>query len=322
MNTVSNLTHNVSTLYSGSQASTATAIREEATSTPASDVDAVSLSPSSNGRALLMSRVFRAAADANPPIETVDKPGAFTANFLTGQDREQLTKLYDFASENGIDLAHVDALAWDMAIYRQVNEKSTPGAIYDQEGRRVTYAFSEREAAIADRISAGSAKSNTYLDSGFIREILDPVSMPVHGTNLNFLEKAMEVLSPAGDAGEVDASSKQPGFQAGERWAPSDKTIEKKSEDIQFDHNTQQEVGKGPVIGESRRDVIKRMVEEFLAKKSESSTYETLFSTILKRNDNEETQNGFAVLESSLTSRPKASSSVQLYESIGRSKTP
>lgn len=236
----------------------------------------VSLS-ASNGRALLMTRVFHASADANPPVESIDTAYGVTANYLRLDDREKMANLYDFASSHGIDLAHVDALSFDLAIYRRSLENSTPGPIYDPEGHRVTYAFSERESKEADHILSGDAINSTYLDRGFIHKLLNPVEMCSHATDFKFLEKALEVLSPSGDAGNVSASSGPGGFQLSQKWAPGDGVIENKSEDIQFDNKTQSVVGQ--MSGESRRDLIKRLANDFLNSIGQNiSTYDALMN--------------------------------------------
>lgn len=239
--------------------------------------DTVSLSSVLKGRSLLMSRMFHSNdVNASIPVATVDNGSVPSVNFLTTTDRSQMSELYDYASKNGIDLAQVDGVVADLAMYRQSGEKSTPGNLYDLQGHKVTYAFAASDTKVADRILSDTTLKNTSLDHGFIKEVLDPVSTPGHVSNLKFLEKAISILSPSGDDKTVTPSTGNSSdyFQSNMKWKPSEKTIENKSADIQFDNASQTVVGQPNI--KSRQEIfhlaMAKVLENSKNKFSDSST--------------------------------------------------
>lgn len=239
--------------------------------------DTVTLSSVLTGKSLLMSRMFHNNdANASIPVATVDNGSVPAINFLTTTDRSQMSELYDYASKNNIDLAQVDGVAFDLAMYRQSGENSTPGNLYDMQGYKVTYAFPPSDAKVANRILSDTTLKNTSLDHGFIKEVLDPVSTPVHASNLKFLEKVISILSPSGDDKTVTPSTGNSSdyFQSNTKWAPSERIIENKSVDIQFDIASQTEVGKPNI--KSRQEIfhlaIAQVLENSKNKLTDSST--------------------------------------------------
>ncbi len=186
---------------------------DASTATHPHSSDQVTLSARPTGQSLLMSRVFHAPSNATVPVETIDNASAIASHFLTLRDRAQLADLYDYASANAIDLAHVDALASDLARYRQIGGAPV-GQRWDIEGHGVAYVFVASDEAVANRILSGSAIQNTTLDRGFIQNLLDPNQSPTHGADFKFLEKAMTVLSPSGDDGAAEAEASQEGGDA------------------------------------------------------------------------------------------------------------
>jgi len=229
---------------SSSNAGATTALATDASTAAHSlSSDQVTLSARPSGQALLMSRVFNAPSNATVPVETIDNAGAISSHFLTLRDRAQLADLYDYASANAIDLAHVDALASDLARYRQIGGAPV-GQRWDTEGHGVAFVFVPADEAVAKRILSGSAIQNTTLDRGFIRNLLDPNQSPTHGADFKFLEKAMTVLSPSGDAGAAAAGASQEGgdayFQNDTPWGdgPHNVIVEKMSLDVMLDLQT------------------------------------------------------------------------------------
>lgn len=243
--------------------------------------DTVTLSSVLTGKSLLMSRMFHNNdVNASIPVATVDNGSLPAVNFLTTTDRSQMSELYDYASKNNIDLAHVDGVAFDLAMYRQSGENSTPGNLYDMQGHKVTYAFPPSDANVANRILSDTTLKNTSLDHGFIKEVLDPVSTPVHGSNLKFLEKAISILSPSGEDKAVTPSTGNSSdyFQSNTKWAPSERIIENKSADIQFDIASQTEVGKPNI--KSRKEIFHLAMAQVLENsKNKLTDSSTLLST-------------------------------------------
>jgi hypothetical protein len=229
---------------SSSNAGATTALATDASTTAHSlSSDQVTLSARPSGQALLMSRVFNAPSNANVPVETIDNAGAISSHFLTLRDRAQLADLYDYASAHSIDLAHVDALASDLSRYRQIGGAPV-GQRWDTEGHGVAYVFVASDGAVANRILSGSAIQNTTLDHGFIQNLLDPNQSPTHGVDFKFLEKAMTVLSPSGDAAAAAAGASQEDgdayFQNDTPFGdgPHNVIVEKMSLDVMLDLQT------------------------------------------------------------------------------------
>lgn len=171
-----------------------------------------------SGRALLLSRLFNNNNEqAEIPVETNTTDSAVTGSksivhWLTNEDRATLEKAYEYADSNGVDLRYVDDLASDMAMYRY-SKSVTQGDIYNLEGRKLTFDFTDSDKKIADRISNSEAVNETRIDRGFISWILDS-SKPNHAVRFDFLEYIVHKL-PASDAAVDNHSDKNFRFYKG-----------------------------------------------------------------------------------------------------------
>ena len=114
---------------------------------------------------------------------------------LTRQDREQMATLYSWASENGVDLAHVDALTSDLAMFRARGSVTTPYERFDLSGHQVFYEFGAKDSALAEQILKSDELQNTQLDQNFIRTLMNPNASPSHVSNFEFVQKALSIMS-------------------------------------------------------------------------------------------------------------------------------
>lgn len=127
--------------------------------------------------------------------------------FLTRDDRQLLSDAYQYANDEGADLAYVDNLACSMANYRlHDNGRRTlpqsPGMNFDLVGHEVTYLFTEKNAAIASRILQSDEFETTQLDKGFLRHALDPRYSALTYLNFEFVEQMVNKFSSVGTAAE------------------------------------------------------------------------------------------------------------------------
>ncbi len=156
--------------------------------------------PVAPGRTLLRERLFR---DANfeAPFLTERDPYASLLHYLTEEDRVMLSDLYVEAQRQGVDLRNVDSLAFDLGYYRQGSSlnlaNANDGGVYDLEGHQLTYYFSDRNAAIAERILTSDGLSSSRLDKGFLERILNPGMTPVHDVDFGFLEEVLNKFGPS-----------------------------------------------------------------------------------------------------------------------------
>lgn len=156
-----------------------------------------------SGRALMLSRLFNQNNENTEiPVETNTTDSAITGSksivhWLTNEDRTTLEKAYEYANANGIDLRYVDDLASDMAMYRYT-KSVTRGDIYDLEGHKVTFDFTDADRNIADRIKNSATANETRIDRGFLEWVLDS-SKPNHAVKFEFLELMVHEL-PANEA--------------------------------------------------------------------------------------------------------------------------
>lgn len=156
-----------------------------------------------SGRALMLSRLFNQNNEnTETPVETNTTDSAITGSksivhWLTNEDRTTLEKAYEYADSNGIDLRYVDDLASDMAMYRYT-KSVTRGDIYDLEGHKVTFDFTDADRNVADRIRNSAAANETRIDRGFLEWVLDS-SKPNHAVKFEFLELMVHEL-PANEA--------------------------------------------------------------------------------------------------------------------------
>lgn len=155
------------------------------------------------GRELMLSRLFDGS---EPPVfdgskRTLDNLSQGRYRFLTRQDRDLLSDVYAYAQEQGMDLAHVDCVAWDLGGYRQRDDgraivSFNKGGVFDTEGRKLAVSFAENDAATASRLLKATALATTQFDQGFIRYILDPgFSAFGHAGHFEFLEHVVTRFS-------------------------------------------------------------------------------------------------------------------------------
>lgn len=197
--------------------------------------DKVSISSDVDGKALLMARVFRTGAGADVPVATVDDGRQPASHFLTLADRAQLARLYGYAASEGIDLVHVDALAADLAIYRQIG--GTPvGQRYDLDGHGVVYRFSQDDEKTAARIR-DKVSSTSSLDRGFLLNITDANQSPTHVASFRFIEQAVTVLSSGYEVGR-EAPPVTPGFDPRAPWDASARVTEHRVPGVELDWET------------------------------------------------------------------------------------
>jgi len=159
------------------------------------------------GQTLLRQRLFFSVPDVEPPVISDKKlmnSNLPTVQFLTLPDRELLGRIYEVSQSEGIDLRYVDQLGQSLAQYRcsdngRLRLSHTDVTTYDPEGHRLTFSFTERDVATADRVRQSSALQTTELDKGFIKFDTDPNYSVVSHSHLGFLEWAMSRFSASDD---------------------------------------------------------------------------------------------------------------------------
>ncbi|HTN32085.1 MAG TPA: hypothetical protein VL178_14845 [Pseudomonas sp.] len=194
----------------------------------------------SAGYQLMVSRLFGgkepAVGNAAEGM-SMSNIGRSPYEFLTREDRALLAEMYAYAQDEGVDLAHLDFLAYDIGSYRQHNNgrlmlSFNSGHSYDAEGRQVFVSFDDKDAATASRILSGTAINSTRLDQGFLRYILDPGFGALTVTSdLEFLEWMVSKFSGRGETtpslGEKFAATYTP-------VSPSQKAVFHASEDVRL----------------------------------------------------------------------------------------
>lgn len=164
------------------------------TATPAGS-DTIEIS----GRGLLESRLPSVAGESGRGSGSI-------YSFLTTSDREMLATVYKARFDAGADLQKVDALAFDLAVFR-----SSPlsldkvGVVFDSSGAPLEFGFSADDEAIAQRILMSTAINDTAIPSDFLRHILDAGLAPGdHAVDFAFLEELVYSSSATGADGAAD----------------------------------------------------------------------------------------------------------------------
>ncbi|WP_062379957.1 hypothetical protein [Pseudomonas abietaniphila] len=173
---------------------------KSSTEIQAPDATPVSLS----GKALLMSRLF--AGHLKEPAVSHPSTWLLAVDpmpFLTMDDRKLLGDVYQFASDEGADLAYVDDLACSIARYRLHDNgrrilPQSPGMNFDLEGHEVTYFFTDKNTATATRILQSDAFQTTRLDPAFLRHALDARYSALTYLNFEFVEQVVNKFSTSG----------------------------------------------------------------------------------------------------------------------------
>lgn len=176
---------------------------------------------------VLLQRVFGVMRreDEPTPVRRATVAGVASRDFLAYGDRRLLAEAYAYAQANGMAPEEVDALAQDLATYRQARAgglASYVGGSAVQAGAApLAHAarMSSEEAAIAQRLLTSRAASVTRLDHGFLAWLLDPAGggwrdgdLSGHVTGFSALEKLLAGLAgvtlgeSAGVSSELEAS--------------------------------------------------------------------------------------------------------------------
>jgi len=137
-------------------------------------------------------------------------------DFLSYGDRRYLAAAYGYAQQQGIALEEVDALAQDLARYRQ--ERAGAGGSADA-ARSLAHAtrMSSEDRLIAQRLLSSQAARQTQLDHGFLAWLLVPAGggwrdglASGHSVSLGVLERLLAGLAgvslgqSAGTAAELE----------------------------------------------------------------------------------------------------------------------
>lgn len=167
-----------------------------------------------SGKAIMLSRLFNSDGSAEPKFETAtttSNTSGSVYNFLTRDDREMLSSVYEYASSKGIDLAKVDHLAADLGIYRMAGAGGpTDGAgkLFDLQGKPIIAQFNAEDEAIAQRVMTSKAAGDTLIDRGFLDAVFSPTRMSVHASDFSFLEDVVYAFSASGSDGATDPAAK------------------------------------------------------------------------------------------------------------------
>ncbi|GHT84544.1 hypothetical protein AGMMS49960_15400 [Betaproteobacteria bacterium] len=179
-----------------------------------------------SGRALLLSRIFKVSdPDKEPRVEydtqkTFANSGVPVYNYLTTQDRNQLSQIYEYATNKGYDLKVVDELAFQWAYYRSSpNSESSlhynaskgvaEGAFDPVTGQLIVAEFNPEDEAIAQRLLTSKAfnHNNSIIPGNVLNALLDPGRGGKHSAeNLSFIQEIVYAFSPSGDATDPNAA--------------------------------------------------------------------------------------------------------------------
>lgn len=164
-----------------------------------------------SGRAMLLSRLFRTDdLDNTPKIEastTQANTSGSAYNFLTANDRETLSRLYEVANAEAVDLVEVDHIAFDLAHYRMAGPGGpldATGFLFDSDGQPIISEFNASDEAVAQRVLTSKAIGDSLFDKGFLASVFNPAKTPVHASDFSFLERAIYAFSIVGFDGATD----------------------------------------------------------------------------------------------------------------------
>ncbi|MGV8920028.1 MAG: hypothetical protein ACOH2R_19845 [Pseudomonas sp.] len=234
-------------------------------------------SVSISGRTLLMTRVFYSKnLDYEPEVVRDFNFGTQTgpcAFFLNNGDRQILADMYEFAQKEGTDLKYVDSFAFSLGYYRQAdNERfkrpQSAVGIYDMEGRKVFYDFTDKDAATAKRILNSDALKTTRLDQTFIRQKTNAEYGGMNHPDFEFLEAMINKFSAEG--GKVESlNGRFSQFKVNE-----DNFIERVSKDKKFNLGKKSNLTSGrrksgivssqSAAPETLKQALRRIVNDFL----------------------------------------------------------
>ena len=94
------------------------AIQDDNTTSTIANVGGQSSSVTISGRSLMLSRLFGNKDPVKPSGDLLSDTNIRLSpvNFLTASDKDLLSKMYEFAQQQGADLQHVDSIACWYAI--------------------------------------------------------------------------------------------------------------------------------------------------------------------------------------------------------------
>jgi hypothetical protein len=167
-----------------------------------------------SGKAIMLSRLFGSDGSVEQKLETAtttSNTSGSVYNFLTRNDREMLSTVYEYANSNKIDPLKVDGLAVDLAIYRMAGAggpMDSAGKLYDTQGNPFIPQFNAEDEAVAQRVLTSKAMSDTLIDRGFLDAIFSPTRMSVHASDFSFLEDVVYAFSVSGSDGATDPNAK------------------------------------------------------------------------------------------------------------------
>jgi hypothetical protein len=244
-----------------------------------------------NGQTLLRQRLFFSAPDVEPTmvrdkkLMNVSTPAAL---FLTSDDRQLLGDIYEFAQAEGIDLVYADRLGHSLADYRHADEGKlilphNRGKAYDVEGHRVSYSFTDANAAIAKRIRESPSLPTTRLDKGFIAFETDHDYSVLSHSHFGFLELVVNKFSASTNSLTINDSFKQ------HHYVKKD-YVEHLSKEIYDVGISKKSKGAAPSAeakskgsdSAPRPDDLQTALRKIMAKYLEKSGLPTLFETIAR----------------------------------------
>lgn len=180
-------------------------VSNEATNTPA--IEQARSSVSISGKAHILARLFFSKDPSYEP-RVITERTAITermscAYFLTQDDRKLIAEMYEYVQDQGADLAYVDQYAFTLGYYRQDDNGQRVGPSnrghHFRDGHRVSFSFTDRDAATAQRILDGDGIKTTRLDQKFVRHQLDKDYGALHHSDFDFLEQVINKFSAKGN---------------------------------------------------------------------------------------------------------------------------
>jgi hypothetical protein len=158
-----------------------------------------------NGQTLLRQRLFLSHPDVDPPMLDAKRMDVVLqpALCLHKEDRLLLGEIYEFAQSENIDLAYVDRLGSALSNYRGSDNGermlSPNVGMFDLEGHRVSYSFTEADAATAKRIRESYSLPTTRLDRGFIDYDTNKNRSSLFHSHFGFLELVINRFSDSSE---------------------------------------------------------------------------------------------------------------------------
>lgn len=118
--------------------------------------------------------------------------------FLTQEDRELLSGMYEYVDQNDIDFKYIKRLASDLGDYRKHNNGKLVSNFndghFDASGRQLTVDFTAEDRATIDYLLSSDGLSSSKLDQGFISFMTEPgLGALSHVGSYQFLQHMVEV---------------------------------------------------------------------------------------------------------------------------------